>query len=282
MANGALVMDTLRRIASEAGLTVIATLHHVDYARRYADRVLGSAEGALVFDGPPGGADGRRAGRDLRRRAGARAGQRRSACPPAGAPRVSVSGRARRAPRRARRPRRRRGRSTTGRNLGAPPRRSPSCSALAARVIELRPLELLRDVGNIGAVPARATCSPSFAHLGEYAWQCVVTVCIALWGTVLAVVISVPLGLLGARNLAPHPLVYVAARRIMDLLRAVNEFVFALMFVTAVGLGPFAGMLALGIHTGGVLGKLLSETIEAIDPGQAEGVAASGRAALCT
>ena len=49
----------------------------------------------------------------------------------------------------------------------------------------------------------------------------------------------------------------------MDVLRAVNEFVFALMFVTAVGLGPFAGMLALGIHTGGVLGKLLSETIEA-------------------
>jgi phosphonate transport system permease protein len=62
----------------------------------------------------------------------------------------------------------------------------------------------------------------------------------------------------------------------MDLFRAVNEFVLALMFVTAVGLGPFAGMLALGIHTGGVLGKLLSETIEAIDPGQVEGVSAVG------
>jgi phosphonate transport system permease protein len=62
----------------------------------------------------------------------------------------------------------------------------------------------------------------------------------------------------------------------MDLFRAVNEFVFALMFVTAVGLGPFAGMLALGIHTGGVLGKLLSESIEAIDPGQVEGVSAVG------
>ncbi len=106
----------------------------------------------------------------------------------------------------------------------------------------------------------------------EYAWQCVVTVCIALWGTLLAFVISVPLGLLCARNLSPHPVVYFAARRTMDVLRAVNEFVFALMFVTAVGLGPFAGMLALGIHTGGVLGKLLSETIEGIDPGQAEAV----------
>jgi phosphonate transport system permease protein len=147
--------------------------------------------------------------------------------------------------------------------------------ALAARIIELRPLELVRDAGNIG-IFLRGYLNPSFAHLGEYAWQCVVTVCIALWGTVMAVAIAVPLGLLGARNLAPHPLVYMAARRVMDLLRAVNEFVFALMFVTAVGLGPFAGMLALGIHTGGVLGKLLSETVEAIDPGQVEGVAATG------
>lgn len=149
----------------------------------------------------------------------------------------------------------------------------------AARVIELRPLELVRDAGNI-AVFLRGYLQPSAANLGEYAWQCVVTVCIALWGTLLAIVISIPLGLLGARNLAPHPVVYFAARRAMDVLRAVNEFVFALMFVTAVGLGPFAGMLALGIHTGGVLGKLLSETVESIDPGQVEGVAAVGAGRL--
>jgi phosphonate transport system permease protein len=149
----------------------------------------------------------------------------------------------------------------------------------AARVIELRPLELLRDAGNI-AVFLRGYLHPSFVNIGEYAWQCLITVCIALWGTLLAVVISIPLGLLGARNLAPHPVVYFAARRVMDVLRAVNEFVFALMFVTAVGLGPFAGMLALGIHTGGVLGKLLSETIESIDPGPVEGVAAVGAGRL--
>jgi phosphonate transport system permease protein len=145
----------------------------------------------------------------------------------------------------------------------------------AAQVIELRPLELLRDLGNIG-VFLKGYLNPSFTHVRLYAWQCVITVCIALWGTVMALAIAVPLGLLGAHNLAPHPLLYHAARRVMDLFRAVNEFVFALMFVTAVGLGPFAGMLALGIHTGGVLGKLLSETIEAIDPGQVEGVTAVG------
>lgn len=153
--------------------------------------------------------------------------------------------------------------------------------AWAARVIELRPLELLRDAGNIGAF-LKGYLNPSFANVGEYAWQCVVTVCIALWGTLLANAIAIPLGFAGARNLAPHPLVYYGARRVMDLLRAVNEFVFALMFVTAVGLGPFAGMLALGIHTGGVLSKLLSETVEAIDPGQVEGVAGVGASRLHT
>ena len=151
--------------------------------------------------------------------------------------------------------------------------------AWAARVVELRPLELVRDAGNI-AVFLRGYLTPSFAHVGEYAWQCVVTVCIALWGTLLAVVLAVPLGAFGARNLSPHPVVYMLARRLMDVLRAVNEFVFALMFVTAVGLGPFAGMLALGLHTGGVLGKLLSEAIEGIDPGQVEGVTAVGAGRL--
>jgi phosphonate transport system permease protein len=149
----------------------------------------------------------------------------------------------------------------------------------AARIIELRPLELVRDIGNVG-IFLKGYLHPSFANIGEYAWQCVITICIALWGTVLAAAISVPLGLLGARNLSPHPAVYFVTRRVMDVLRAVNEFVFALMFVTAVGLGPFAGMLALGIHTGGVLAKLLSETIESIEPGQVEGVAATGAGRL--
>ena len=85
----------------------------------------------------------------------------------------------------------------------------------AARVIELRPLELVRDIGNVG-VFLRGYLNPSFTHVGEYGWQCVVTVCIALWGTLLAAFISVPLGLLGARNLSPHPAVYFVTRRIMD------------------------------------------------------------------
>src|SRR5262245_45182793 len=66
----------------------------------------------------------------------------------------------------------------------------------AAQVIELRPLELLRDFGNIG-VFLKGYLNPSFAHVRLYAWQCVITVCIALWGMVMALGIAVPLGLLG-------------------------------------------------------------------------------------
>ena len=274
LSNGRLVMQTLRRVASAVGITVVATLHHVEHARNYADRILGLKAGRLVFDGP--------------------AGQLTDAAL------FEIFGEFEMEPAvtRGRAPRSHRGlvsSTFTSIHPGPAPAPPPERRAvgrtllaslalavvfgLAARVVELRPLELIRDIGNVG-IFLRGYLHPSFTNVAEYAWQCVVTVCIALWGTVLALVVSVPLGLLGARNLSPHPLVYFTARRVMDVLRAVNEFVFALMFVTAVGLGPFAGLLALGIHTGGVLGKLLSEAIEAVDPGQVEGVAAVGAGRL--
>src|SRR3546814_12997347 len=62
----------------------------------------------------------------------------------------------------------------------------------------------------------------------------------------------------------------------MDALRATNEIVFAMLFVVAVGLGPFAGVLALFLHTTGVLAKLFSEAVEAIDPRPVEGLRATG------
>ncbi|GHL73997.1 hypothetical protein ECZU34_17450 [Escherichia coli] len=70
--------------------------------------------------------------------------------------------------------------------------------------------------------------------------------------------------------------VYQPVRRLMDACRAINEMVFAMLFVVAVGLGPFAGVLALFIHTTGVLSKLLSEAVEAIEPGPVEGIRATG------
>ncbi|WP_439633398.1 phosphonate ABC transporter, permease protein PhnE [Glycocaulis sp.] len=108
-----------------------------------------------------------------------------------------------------------------------------------------------------------------------YARQTLITVQIALWGTVVAVIAAIPFGLLASRNIAPVWIVQ-PVRRLMDAFRAINELVVAAIFVAAVGLGPFAGVMALALHTTGVLAKLFSEAVEAIDDGPVEGVRATG------
>jgi phosphonate transport system permease protein len=120
---------------------------------------------------------------------------------------------------------------------------------------------------------------PNFAEWRLYLAETWETVQMALWGTVLAVITAVPLGLLASRNLAPWWIVR-PVRLLMDVLRSVNELVVGLLFVAAVGLGPFAGVMALAIHTTGVLAKLFSEAVEAVDPGPLEGVRATGASRL--
>ncbi len=95
--------------------------------------------------------------------------------------------------------------------------------------------------------------------------EMVITLQIAVWGTALAVITAVPLALLASANIVPW-WVYQPVRRLLDSFRAINEMVFAMLFVVAVGLGPFAGVLALWIHTAGTLAKLFSEAVEAFAP----------------
>ncbi len=116
---------------------------------------------------------------------------------------------------------------------------------------------------------------PDFEDWALYASQTLVTVQIALWGTVVAVLLAIPFGLAASRNIAPVWIVQ-PVRRLMDAFRAINELVVAAVFVAAVGLGPFAGVMALALHTTGVLAKLFSEAVEAIDEGPVEGVRATG------
>lgn len=143
---------------------------------------------------------------------------------------------------------------------------------------EMRPLDLWRDAGNMGTY-ASDFFPPDFRDWRIYAREMIVTVHIAIWGTVLAVVAAVPMGLLSSANLAPR-WVYQPVRRVMDACRAINEMVFAMLFIVAVGLGPFAGVMALWVHTTGVLAKLFAEAVEAIDPRPVEGVRATGANAL--
>lgn len=139
---------------------------------------------------------------------------------------------------------------------------------------EIRPMALIRDAANMRTFAADFF-PPNFRDWSLYLREMVVTLHIALWGTVLAIVAAVPMGLLSSSNVTPT-WIHQPVRRLMDACRATNEMVFAMLFIVAVGLGPFAGVLALFVHTTGTLSKLFSEAVEAIDPRPVEGIRATG------
>ena len=120
---------------------------------------------------------------------------------------------------------------------------------------------------------------PDFSNWQDLVAKMWLTIQMALWGTTLAIIIAVPMGLLGARNVSPA-FVQLPVRRLMDLIRSVPDLVIGTAFLVAVGLGPFAGVLALAINTGGVLAKLFAEAVESIDKGPVEGVRATGAVPL--
>lgn len=117
---------------------------------------------------------------------------------------------------------------------------------------------------------------PDLQYLTLLGGATVETIQIAIWGTLLAVILSIPLSFLGARNTSPHILVFHLTRLLLNALRAINELVFALIFVSAVGLGPFAGVLAVALHATGMLAKFCAEEIEGVDKGQVEAQIATG------
>ncbi|MDQ6434603.1 phosphonate ABC transporter, permease protein PhnE [Mesorhizobium sp. LHD-90] len=137
---------------------------------------------------------------------------------------------------------------------------------------------LFSDAGNM-AEYASGFARPDFSQWRYYIDEMFVTIQIALWGTFLAAVFAVPFGILSARNIAPWYIVQ-PVRRLMDACRSIHELVFAVLFVVAVGLGPFAGVMALFLHTTGILAKLFSEAVEAIDARPVEAIRATGASRL--
>jgi len=102
------------------------------------------------------------------------------------------------------------------------------------------------------------------------------TIAIAFLGTVLAATLALPLGFIAARNVVANRIVHFLARRSLDTIRGVDALIWALIWVNVVGLGPFAGMLAIMTADLGAFGKLYSEAIEAADRKPVEGVASVG------
>ncbi|TXL72591.1 phosphonate ABC transporter, permease protein PhnE [Vineibacter terrae] len=117
---------------------------------------------------------------------------------------------------------------------------------------------------------------PNLAFLDKLVRPAIETIQIAIWGTLLAVILALPLCFLAARNLTPGPVVYHATRQVLNVTRGINEIILALVFVAAVGLGPFPGVLALAVHGAGMLGKFFAESIEEIDSGPIEALRSTG------
>jgi phosphonate transport system permease protein len=131
-------------------------------------------------------------------------------------------------------------------------------------VVEARPQDLITGVHGMADLIRRAM-PPDFSKLQAAFWPTLQTIDIALFGTFVGVLIAIPLALLAAANITPSRYAYYAARGVIGFTRAVPDLVWALLFVTAVGLGPFPGGLALGVHSVGMLGRLFAETIEQMD-----------------
>lgn len=106
------------------------------------------------------------------------------------------------------------------------------------------------------------------------------TLSIALLGTTLAAVFALPVSLLAARNVIPSQILRFPVRRFLDSIRGVDTLIWALVWINVVGLGPFAGVLAIAVSDFGAFGKLFSEAIESADQKQVEGIRASGGSPL--
>ena len=142
-------------------------------------------------------------------------------------------------------------------------------------VIDARLSELLTGFHGMADILSRAS-PPDVSSVPTLLWPALETLDIAVFGTVCGVIMAVPFAVLAARNVTPSRLLYGFARSVIALTRAVPDLIWALLFVTAVGLGPFPGALALSVHSIGMLGRLFAETIEEMDMGAVEALTLTG------
>jgi phosphonate transport system permease protein len=141
---------------------------------------------------------------------------------------------------------------------------------------EFSPQRLWAGLHELGAIIVQLFPPSPGDEPREIFWALLETVAMAFLGTLLAAVISLPLAFLAAKNTFPFRLPRFGIRRVLDCLRGVDQLIWALIFVRAVGLGPLAGIMAIFVSDIGTLAKLFSESIENIERKPAEGVRAAG------
>lgn len=151
-----------------------------------------------------------------------------------------------------------------------------------ANILDLSPARFVNGVPALAGFLAKMF-PPDFSVIPSLLGAIVTTVSVALWGTLLAMVISLFLALGAARNLfGRNPVVYWVCRTVLSVSRSLPDMVWALIFVAAVGLGPFPGVLALTVYSCGELGKLYAEAVENIDPGPREALESTGTGIIST
>jgi phosphonate transport system permease protein len=146
-------------------------------------------------------------------------------------------------------------------------------------VVQARPQDLISGFHGMVDIVSRSM-PPDFSKLPDALWPTLETIDIALFGTLVGVILAVPLSILAAANVTPSRVFYYLSRSLIGFSRAVPDLVWALFFVTAVGLGPFPGGLALAVHSVGMLGRLFAETIENMDMAPIDALSMTGATRL--
>jgi phosphonate transport system permease protein len=147
---------------------------------------------------------------------------------------------------------------------------------LAAYKVGFNPLAIGAGLEKLGGFLSSMIPPTAGGHFQELLLALGETVAIAFAGTTLAAALAIPLSFFGANNVVHFRPLRFLVRRLFDFVRGVDVLIWALIFVSAVGLGPFAGILAIAVADGAVLAKILSEIIEQIDKKQVEGVQSCG------
>ena len=151
-----------------------------------------------------------------------------------------------------------------------------SILAFIVKDLEIDFIKLMSDSSKYFGDILSRMFPPDFSNLNELIYAMFETIEIAFLGTFIAIVLSIPLGLFSARNLAPNYFVYLICKTVVIFFRAIPEFIIAMILVIAIGFGAMPGVLALGLHTMGFLAKFYAEDIEHINKGPIDALKSSG------
>ncbi|MEJ2403646.1 MAG: phosphonate ABC transporter, permease protein PhnE [Candidatus Thiodiazotropha sp.] len=150
------------------------------------------------------------------------------------------------------------------------------CLWMTAPVVEIDFVRIIGSVGKMANFISQMFVTPNWDYVPKLLSKMLETIEMTILGTAIAIVMSLPFAILAAHNATPHPVVYRIARDLLSVMRALPELVWALVFVSAVGLGPLPGVMALAFVTVGFMGKFFAESIEVVSPKAVEGVSAHG------